>query len=745
MNPTGGGFLRGTMIATPAGERAIEDLAVGDDVLMASGSVRPVRWIGRRQYSRTFSRDDAARPVTVMAGALAPDSPLRALRLAPDLAILLDKVLVPVGLLINGRSILQAEGSRPAGPDLIEYLHLEFDRHDILRADGAEAETYVDRGDRAMFRDHAGQESGSGREFVLCAPRIENGPKLEAIRERLATRAALSPSVVEVDEQVSITVASVDALMDAAPKGLGAVNGHLDGASRELVNGWAWVPSDPDRALTIEVAIDGTVAGRTVADRRRDDVRLAGFGHGRCGFEFELPALSPFEAHEVAVRVVGSDAVLAGSPRTIEAVPHVTQSAVAGFAHAVRHLGGSGPAPLDDAIRLLTDQAEVLRRARRTEPPDDRRALALVIDDRLPTIDRDAGSQAIVSHARALTRLGYRVVFVPANLEIARNAASLDGPHVTIATVPQYRSVEEILRAHGADVSLIYLHRHVNMIRFGALARRYCPAARLLLNVADLHYLRIAREAQVTADEARLAESRVVHEREMFAIGLADLVVTHSAHEAELLARVVPEGRLHVVPWDVAQGRISAPFDAREGVIFIGGADHTPNVDAARFLVGPVMTRVHASDPSITCTLVGEGLERALGNAMAPGCTAVGHVPDLWEAMNDVRLSAAPVRFGAGVKGKVLQSMAAGLPCVTTSVGSEGLSLPASLKGTVADSAEGLAAAILRLHGDETANARAATASAAFAARHAGAGAVDRALGTALGVKVKRKRMATAG
>ena len=105
----------------------------------------------------------------------------------------------------------------------------------------------------------------------------------------------------------------------------------------------------------------------------------------------------------------------------------------------------------------------------------------------------------------------------------------------------------------------------------------------------------------------------------------------------------------------------------------------------------------------------------------------LGHVPDLGNLWNQVRLTCAPLRFGAGLKGKVLTSLAAGLPCVTTPVGAEGIA-PAALPDSVAADPQGLAAAILRLHTDEAANRAAAEAGLAFAATALSDVAIDAAM-----------------
>jgi glycosyltransferase involved in cell wall biosynthesis len=114
---------------------------------------------------------------------------------------------------------------------------------------------------------------------------------------------------------------------------------------------------------------------------------------------------------------------------------------------------------------------------------------------------------------------------------------------------------------------------------------------------------------------------------------------------------------------------------------------------------------VRECDPALECLLVGGGLPEGVRQRCGDGVVALGLVDDLAEIFDRVRLTVAPLRFGAGVKGKVIDSLAAGVPCVMTPIGAEGLDLPSALAGCIAATAEEIAAAISRLHNDRKANA----------------------------------------
>lgn len=545
----------------------------------------------------------------------------------------------------------------------------------------------------------------------------------------------------------------------------GLLAGLLERADQALISGWAMDRDTPDRPVVLELLIDGQPVGTLTADLPRDDLRAAGLGEGRNGFQLNLPqGIEPGAV--VRLRRLADAAELDGSPRRIEAADGNVAEDGAAEASIAEVLAAAAAAPdlLDDLIARLAREAAALlfadgrtiagaeasfiarfaAHADRLPAALDDRPRALFIDEGVPNARRDAGSNAAISHMRALGRAGYQVHFVAGyGLDQAGAAtAALQAMGVTCWHAPWIASVEEVLKRLGGGLSLVYLHRFGVMQRYAALVRRWCPVARLVYCVADLHYLRLQRQQAVQAGVAVLdapatPESDGLRTAELLAALGANAVITHSAFEQALLAREAPEAAVHLAAWDVSPDPVETPFVERQGVGFIGSYGHAPNRDAAHMLVQAVMPLVWAAAPALPCVLAGSNFPaslRAAAAAAAGPVIVLGEIDAARAMWERVRLSAAPLRFGAGLKGKVLDSLAAGIPCLCSEMAAEGMRLPESLMPLVCPTPAAMAAQIIALHADATANATLAAAGLAWVAEALSEASIDDALALAFAV-----------
>ncbi|MCB4768537.1 Hint domain-containing protein [Ancylobacter sp. Lp-2] len=181
-------FLAGTLIATPEGLVAVEDLAIGDLVLTSEGRTVPVKWMGRQTIVSMFGMSEARRPVVIAAGALGENLPACDLRVTPDHALLLDGALVQAGALVNGTTIRRMTAAE-LGERFVVY-HIELENHELVVAEGVDAETFVDNVARKHFDNYAEFEALFGTSPASIAeldlPRVKSARQLPAsIRARV--------------------------------------------------------------------------------------------------------------------------------------------------------------------------------------------------------------------------------------------------------------------------------------------------------------------------------------------------------------------------------------------------------------------------------------------------------------------------------------------------------------------------------------------------------------------------------
>jgi autotransporter-associated beta strand protein len=848
-------YCRGTRILTDHGEVAVEELNIGDVLITAAGAARPVKWIGHRSYAGWLAAGNAAVwPICFAPGSLADGVPARELRVSPEHAMWLDDVLVPAGLLVNGSSIVK---SPPL--DEVFYYHIELATHDVILAEGAASETFVDDDSRGIFHNaaefYARYPDAPRGPAAFCAPRVEEGFALDAIRRQLAGRAktlaadgtAAAVQLAGYLEAVNRTVLGGWVINHAAPAqrvcltvfdngaeigrvvadrfradlakacigdgkhsfvfplprnlapdqrhafelrsadgwvlplhhvcpvlepqdpvpgsaqtdpaAPGALRGKLDVVNRHEMTGWAQDCSDAERPVGLVVSANGRLVARVLANRFRRDLQSAGMGSGRHSFTARIPpGMLGLEAQEIRVAREVDGAELPGSPFLLPALRELDADTGAQLSALFDGLADDAAEARGLAWLAQETQALLERRAARTGFRAERDALArhrrrwgpsapdlppelvlaasgraLVIDVQAPCVDRDGGSVAILSHMRALTSLGYAVSFAAAQGGITEAAsAGLAQEGIAVCGQPYYSGVEDVLRLHAGTFDVIYLHRHQCADRYLALARAFHPKARIVYSVADLHHVRLARQAQVEGRPELLAYSRRVAAVEAHAASRADVVLTHSAAEAPILRQVTGFGRVHVVPFAAAARPAKCGFAERQGLAFIGSFGHAPNADAVYVLARDIMPLVWAKDPRIICRIAGHGWDASRLQGMDPRMEILGPTHDLDGLLASVRLTVAPLRFGAGLKAKVLDSFAAGVPCVMTGIAAEGLALQDPLSHPVADDTATLAGHILRLHADQALNARIGQAAALLVADAFDQARVTDALGEAL-------------
>src|SRR5690606_13602205 len=275
------------------------------------------------------------------------------------------------------------------------------------------------------------------------------------------------------------------------------------------------------------------------------------------------------------------------------------------------------------------------------------------------------------------------------------------------------------MREHGPRFDAVVACRHYVARSFLPLLRKHAPRARLVFDTIDLHYLREQRAAEVAGDAALSRAALRTRALELEVVAHADLTVVVSEAERDLLARDAPSARVEVLSNLHRVAGPGKPFAQRRDLVFVGGFRHPPNVDAVRWFVEAVFPLVRARLPGARFHCIGGDLvEEIRALSGHEGVTVHGHVPDIVPYMDGCRVALAPLRYGAGVKGKVNLSMAHGQPVVATSCAIEGMHARDGHDVLVADDADAFADAVVRLYGDQALWNRLAAGGLENVARH---------------------------
>ena len=354
------------------------------------------------------------------------------------------------------------------------------------------------------------------------------------------------------------------------------------------------------------------------------------------------------------------------------------------------------PADPNGAFRAATGGTSSWPFAVRERPPA--AGAALVIDDHILQFDRNAGDHDMHQYMRVLQDHGYRLAFLPAD-RVDREPYARLLRQSGIETLTGDVDFEEWLRVNGPFLDLVLVARPMVAQRFVPLVRKYSPA-RIVYYTHDLHFLRERRRFEATGDQAALRESEKMLLLERAIFRQVDVVASPSSDEVGEIQRL---GASSIAIWTPYPDEPSAPTDisARDTVLFVGGFAHAPNIDAALVLVQEIMPIVWQELPDVPLFVVGNAPPaeiRALANDRV---TITGYVPDLAPYYARARVSANPLRYGAGLKGKVVSSLAAGVPVIGTRIANEGIGLEDGREALFGETPAELASHIIRLFRDD--------------------------------------------
>ncbi len=319
----------------------------------------------------------------------------------------------------------------------------------------------------------------------------------------------------------------------------------------------------------------------------------------------------------------------------------------------------------------------------------------IVFDDHVPAPDRDSGSARMFLILKSLVKLGQPVFISLSNLRRPEYERMLNQAGVEIVPWIDYKRVLKRRRFRVA----LFSRPDVAGALMSSI-KRTAPRIKSIYDTVDIVFLRLEREGLMVGDEhvAQLArrykklETRLAHS--------CDQVWCVTSEDQAALAQEAPSARFQIIPNIHPLQDRGKSFAARQGLLFIGNFLHRPNTDAIHYFMQEIYPLVREAIPSVALFIVGDHAPPEIAAYASNEVTITGYVADVDPIFQSCRVFIAPLRFGAGMKGKIGQALSYGLPVVTTSVGAEGMGLENGREALIADGAREFAEALISVYND---------------------------------------------
>jgi GT2 family glycosyltransferase/glycosyltransferase involved in cell wall biosynthesis len=328
----------------------------------------------------------------------------------------------------------------------------------------------------------------------------------------------------------------------------------------------------------------------------------------------------------------------------------------------------------------------------------------LIIEACMITPDQDSGSIRMLNLLDLLRSQGYHVTFIADNLEyVEKYVHQLQQKGIEVYHTDWANgSVKSVLKQLGRDLDAVFVCRHYILKNYIDLLRELAPRAKVIFDTVDLHFVREEREAQLHQNAALQRASQITRRQELALVAKSDVTVVVSEFEKKLLADLLPQAKVEIISNIHNHEPQRPPYHEREGIIFVGGFRHPPNIDAITWYANDVLPLLRKLLPGVSTKVVGSNMPDTVRNLAAADLEMLGFIENIDPLLHAARISIAPLRYGAGVKGKVNEAMNYGIPVVATACAVEGMHLRPGEEVMVAESAEEFAKAIVAAYQDAT-------------------------------------------
>jgi GT2 family glycosyltransferase/Flp pilus assembly protein TadD len=337
----------------------------------------------------------------------------------------------------------------------------------------------------------------------------------------------------------------------------------------------------------------------------------------------------------------------------------------------------------------------------------------LWIDHVLPLPNFNSGCLRMNYLMKSLVKLGHKITYVALSNsdpdDYARVMRKMGVETITLGYEGWMHSGKEgeivdrvldLLEVRGNNYDVAYLSFYWVAQLFIRKIRRRMPAALIYVDSHDIHFLRTKREAELHKDRAHRALAEQTKVEELGVYSRADAVMTVTELDRQALLKELPAATVLLMPNAHDVVPVEKGFEERKDLLFVGGFNHTPNVDAMVYFCREIFPKVRRRIPDIKLWIVGSNPTEEIKALASDAITVTGWVKDTKPYLDASRISIAPLRYGAGMKGKVGEAMCHGLPVVTTSVGSEGMGIVNNEHALVVDRPDEWVNEIARLYND---------------------------------------------
>lgn len=327
----------------------------------------------------------------------------------------------------------------------------------------------------------------------------------------------------------------------------------------------------------------------------------------------------------------------------------------------------------------------------------------LIIDHRVVTPDQDSGSMRMSNMMEIIQGLGYKVTFIPDNLYYhSPYTKKLQARGIEVIYGPYYKSVVHYLKLYGHLQDIVILSRLFVASKHIRAIRKFCKNAKVIFDTVDLHFVRETRRAETFEDSRILETARATKEQELELIEQTDMTFVVSTTEQDLLKRLQSDADVRVVSNIHAIVGCQSSFVERDDILFIGGFEHPPNIDAVQWFCAEILPVVREKIPSIRFHIIGSKPTEEIYRLAEDNIIVHGFVKEVGPLFEQCRITVAPLRYGAGIKGKVNQSLAHGVPCVATPVAVEGMYLNHREDVYIANTPKSFAMGVIEVYENHT-------------------------------------------